>query len=115
VRSDDINRYLRAASGLDVTAKTFRTWGASMLAATALAAVGDDTPVSLRPRVVQQAMLVVSEHLGNTPTVCRASYVHPRVIETFNDGTLGRRWKKRPKRRQRDLIAEEHRLLQLLS
>ena len=60
-------------------------------------------------------METVAEHLGNTPAVCRASYVHPKIIDTFNDGTLGERWHKTPKRRPRRLIAEEHRFMQLLT
>ena len=114
VRSDDVNAYLRAASGLDATAKTFRTWGATLLAGSGLAAVADQTPPKLRPTVVRQAMVAVSAHLGNTPAVCRASYVHPLVIDAFNDGTLAERWNAPPTRRPRRLISEEHRLLQLL-
>jgi DNA topoisomerase I len=115
LHSDDINRYLRDISGIDATVKTFRIWGASVLAATGLAAVGDATPPRLRPMIVRRAMETVAEHLGNTPALCRASYVHPKIIDTFNDGTLGERWHVTPKRRPRRLIAEEHRFLQLLS
>ena len=115
VRSEDINRYLRDRSGIDATAKTFRTWGASVLAATGLAAVADETPPKLRPTIVRRAMETVAAHLGNTPAVCRASYVHPKIIDTFNDGTLGDRWQQTPKRRPRRLIAEEHRFLALLT
>jgi DNA topoisomerase-1 len=115
VHSDEINRYLRDITGIDATAKTFRTWGASVLAATGLAAVADATPPPLRPTIVRRAMETVAEHLGNTPAVCRASYVHPKIIDTFNDGTLAERWHSTPKRRPRRLIAEEHRFLQLLA
>jgi DNA topoisomerase-1 len=114
IRSDDVNIYLRRASDIDATAKTFRTWGATLLAAAGLAAVADDVPPDLRPRVVAQAMTIVADHLGNTPAVCRASYVHPVVITAFDQGCLGALWSAPPRRRPRDLVTEEHRLLHVL-
>ena len=113
VRSDDVNDYLTAATGLPITAKTFRTWGATLLAAVGLAAVGD-TPARLRPRVVLQTVDAVSQQLGNTPAVCRGSYIHPTVIDTFNAGSFGALWETRPPSRSRDLLPEEHRLLHVL-
>jgi DNA topoisomerase-1 len=114
VRSDDVNDYLAAATGLPVTAKTFRTWGATLLAAVGLAAV-EDTPARLRPRVVQQTVEVVARELGNTPTVCRGSYIHPIVIDTFNAGSFGSLWQARPPARPAELLAEERRLLNVLA
>jgi DNA topoisomerase IB len=113
VKSDDVNDYLRRVSGLDVTAKTFRTWGATVLAAAGLAAVAD-TAAPLRPRVIQQVVAAVADELHNTPAVCRASYIHPAVFDTFNAGTLEELWKARPRQRPRDLVSEEHHLLHVL-
>ncbi len=113
VRSDDVNDYLRTVSGFDVTAKTFRTWGATLLAAVGFDAVAE-TPPSLRPRMVPSVITAVAGELGNTPAVCRASYVHPGVVEAFDLGTLGELWHQRPRSRPRELIAEEHHLVHVL-
>ncbi|WP_420706929.1 DNA topoisomerase IB [Streptomyces sp. NRRL F-2664] len=88
VRAEDLNAYLRERSGQDVTAKDFRTWYATVLAAVALA-VSESTAGASRAhrgKVVARAVREVSEYLGNTPDVCRASYIHPRVIELYEGG-----------------------------
>ena len=87
VRSPDINAYLKAATGLDVSAKDFRTWGATVLAAVGLA-VTEPTKLSRtgRKRAIVRAVKEVAFYLGNTPTVARSSYIDPRVIDRFNDG-----------------------------
>jgi len=87
IKSHDINDYLREITGGDFTAKDFRTWHATVLCAVALA-VSDVAPVteSARKRAVTRAAKEVSHYLGNTPTVCRASYIDPRVIDLYNDG-----------------------------
>ncbi len=87
VKSSDINRYLAELTGGDVTAKDFRTWNATVLAAVALAVssrVGKSE--SARKRAVSRAVKEVSAYLGNTPAVCRASYIDPRVIDLFGEG-----------------------------
>ncbi|MDK9495889.1 DNA topoisomerase IB [Streptomyces katrae] len=84
----DLNAYLRDRSGQDVTAKDFRTWYATVLAAVALAVsegTADASPAH-RNGVVARAVREVSGYLGNTPAVCRASYIHPRVIELYEEG-----------------------------
>ena len=88
VRSSDINDYLRELSGLDITAKDFRTWHATVLAAVALA-VSWRAPSSAqgRKRAIRRAVCEVSEYLGNTPAVCRSSYVDPRVVDLYLDGS----------------------------
>ncbi|MFD8415222.1 DNA topoisomerase IB [Streptomyces sp. NPDC059650] len=88
VHAEDLNAYLRDRSGQDVTAKDFRTWYATVLAAVALAVSEDTAKASraLRSRVVARAVREVSDYLGNTPAVCRASYIDPRVIELYEDG-----------------------------
>ena len=87
VTGADINDYLREISGGDYTAKDFRTWHATVLAAVGLAvserAAGRD---SARKRAVARVVAEVADYLGNTPAVARASYIDPRVIELYQDG-----------------------------
>lgn len=87
IKSHDINDYLREITGGDFTAKDFRTWHATVLCAVGLA-VSDVAPASesARKRAVTRAVKEVAHYLGNTPTVCRASYIDPRVIDLYNDG-----------------------------
>jgi DNA topoisomerase-1 len=88
VKSADINAYIKEFSGGDFTAKDFRTWNASVLAATALAVSAEALkgPTS-RKRALVRCFQEVSHYLGNTPAVCRSSYVDPRVIDRFRGGT----------------------------
>jgi DNA topoisomerase-1 len=114
VQSNDVNDYLRAASGMDATAKDFRTWRATCLGASVLA--GRPVPASEREARsgVQEAATVVSETLRNTPAVCRASYIHPMVIDRYTDGSLAGLWPAAAPRGPRGLDADERRLLALL-
>jgi DNA topoisomerase-1 len=82
-----VNDYLRVTTGGDMTAKDFRTWHATVIAATALAATDEpgDTKLSRR-RAVRKAMVEVSDYLGNTPAIAKASYVDPRVVDLYEDG-----------------------------
>jgi DNA topoisomerase IB len=88
VKSTTVNDYLREVSGLDMSAKDFRTWHATVLMAAVLAR--EPAPASRRgrDRVISAGYVEVSEALGNTPAVCRASYVDPRVIDLYHDGTV---------------------------
>ncbi|MEV7330332.1 DNA topoisomerase IB [Micromonospora sp. NPDC093244] len=88
VRSDEVNGYLRDASGGEMTAKDFRTWHATVLAATELATVGLARSVTARRRAVAAVMREVADLLGNTPTVARTSYVDPRVVDLYHDGVV---------------------------
>ncbi len=89
VRSPEINEYLQEATGDDFTAKDFRTWAATMLAAIALAVSGEVAHTRTgRKRAVVRAVKEVSPYLGNTPAVCRASYIDPRVIDAYNGGLI---------------------------
>jgi DNA topoisomerase I len=87
VRSEEINDYIHEKIGDEFTAKNFRTWHGTVLAAVALA--GEERPSSeaAAKRAVVRAVDQVSEALGNTPAVCRASYIDPRVLDRFRDGT----------------------------
>ena len=92
VRSSDVNDYVRDHSGLEATAKTFRTWNATVYTATALAAAPQAESAREGKSTVMAMLKVVSAELNNTPAVCRRSYIHPAVIDTYLDGTLADRW-----------------------
>jgi DNA topoisomerase-1 len=95
VGSGDVNDYLRDVTGLDASAKDFRTWAATVTAAAELAPEDiNGTDADRRARVVQ-AIDTVAEHLGNTRAVCRKCYVHPDVMDGYFDGSLGRSWAQR--------------------
>jgi DNA topoisomerase-1 len=88
VGSSDVNDYLRTITGEDYTAKDFRTWSGTVLAAMALRefeAVDSDTQAK---KNVVRAIESVAERLGNTPSVCRKCYVHPAVLDSYLDGTM---------------------------
>ncbi|HEX6755915.1 MAG TPA: DNA topoisomerase IB, partial [Mycobacteriales bacterium] len=89
VKSSTVNDYLREMSTVDMTAKDFRTWHATVLMAAALGGHGPvPRSVTARRRAVRAGYVRVSDALGNTPAVCRASYVDPRVVDLFHDGTV---------------------------
>jgi DNA topoisomerase-1 len=84
---DLVNEYLREASGLDASAKDFRTWHATVLASASLAeAPGPEASKTARKRAVAATMREVAEYLGNTPTLARSSYVDPRVVDAYDEG-----------------------------
>jgi DNA topoisomerase I len=96
VHAEDVNTYIKLISGGDFTAKDFRTWNATVLAAVALAGADADAEgqdkakpkpkrqtATSRRRVVNAAVKTVAAYLGNTPAVCRASYIDPRVIDRY--------------------------------
>jgi DNA topoisomerase-1 len=88
IGSDDVNAYLREISGQDLTAKDFRTWAGTVLAARALAVLGRARNERITRDRVLQAIDVVSARLGNTRAVCRKCYVHPGVIDAYAAGDL---------------------------
>lgn len=88
VRSEDINEYVKLITAREHSAKDFRTWNATVLAAVALAMEGADaTTKTARKRAVSAAIKAVAAYLGNTPAVCRASYIDPRVIDRYQSGS----------------------------
>jgi DNA topoisomerase IB len=91
LQASDVNEHIRELFGLDVTAKDFRTWHATVHVAMALghSVLQPKPPRSrtARSKVVRQAIVGASELLGNTPTVCRSSYVDPRVIDLYESET----------------------------
>jgi DNA topoisomerase IB len=92
VTSDEINAYVKTAVGLDVSAKDFRTWHGTVLGSVAMATEylmhPADRPWSKTAldKAIRRSVVAVSETLGNTPTVCRGSYINPRVVELFRGG-----------------------------
>jgi DNA topoisomerase I len=86
ITSDDVNAYLRQISGRDITAKDFRTWGGTMLAALELRAMGRASSRSEADRNIIRAIDAVSERLGNTRAVCRKYYIHPQLLAAYHLG-----------------------------
>lgn len=88
VTSADINAYLKEVIGKEVSAKDFRTWHATVLTAVGLA-VSTQAPTSAtgRKRAVTRVVKEVAQYLGNTPAVCRSSYIDPRILDLYDDGT----------------------------
>jgi DNA topoisomerase IB len=87
VRSTDINEYIQARAGEEFSAKDFRTWHGTVLAAVELAQLGHESRKGSRETAVREAVRRVADRLGNTPAVCRSSYIDPRVLDRFRDGT----------------------------
>jgi DNA topoisomerase IB len=86
VKSVDINAYIKDVTGGDFSAKDFRTWAATVLAAVALAVSAEARSATARKRAVARAYQEVAHYLGNTPAVSRASYVDPRVVDRYLAG-----------------------------
>ena len=91
ISSDDVNAYLRTITGRDITAKDFRTWAGTMLAAKALAEIGPAQSATQGRRNVVRAVEQVATWLRNTPAVSRRAYVHPDVIDAYRQGDVVRR------------------------
>jgi DNA topoisomerase-1 len=110
ISSTEVNDYLREASGEDFTAKDFRTWGGTLLA---LLCLQDSEPVESKTQVkrnIVQTVKNVAEQLGNTTAVCRKYYIHPAVIEAYEDGSFAEVMRKchaKVKRASNGLRAEE--------
>lgn len=117
VKPSQINAYIKSVTGADYSAKDFRTWGASLLAAVELAEVGAcDDERQIQKKIVG-AVKKVAEQLGNTPAVCRSSYIHPNILKAYSRGLVLDAFT--PRRRQRatqvesGLKSEELSLLEL--
>jgi DNA topoisomerase-1 len=91
ITSADVNGFLFEISAQNFTAKDFRTWKATVLAATTLSQLmGRKTTIRAGTKIVMATVKRVADHLGNTPAICKKSYIHPAVFQCFSDGTLGR-------------------------
>ncbi|HMN73754.1 MAG TPA: DNA topoisomerase IB [Rhodoblastus sp.] len=113
VASGDVNEYLRELTGFDFTAKTFRTWAGTVLAARALAMQPTAETKTGRKRATVAAVREVAARLGNTAAVCRASYIHPAIFEAYETGALHAAFKRAPEE-VADWIEDEKRVLGLL-
>ncbi len=114
----DLNRYIKEATGAEFSSKDFRTWGGTLLAATELAEIGCGDDEKETQKNIVAAVKRVAEQLGNTPAVCRASYIHPLVIDSYCKGTSIAEFRPRRSRRitriEQDYEPEERALLKLL-
>jgi DNA topoisomerase-1 len=88
ITSTDVNAYLRQITGRDITAKDFRTWAGTVLAALALDEIQGFDSATHAKRNVRAAIAHVAARLGNTPTICRQCYVHPQVLSAYLGGRL---------------------------
>ena len=88
IKSQDVNGYLREITGEDFTAKDFRTWAGTVLAAVALNHLDVSESKTEAKKNVKNAISAVAKILGNTPAVCRKCYVHPAVLETYLNGNM---------------------------
>ena len=86
ITSEEVNAYLKEITGEDFTAKDFRTWAGTVLAAIALNAVGGFETKKQAKANIKNAISAVSKLLGNTPAICRKCYIHPAVLESYLDG-----------------------------
>jgi DNA topoisomerase-1 len=83
-----VNEYLKQITEQDFTAKDFRTWAGTTIAACALLDCGECETKTEAKKNVAQAIESAAHHLGNTPAICRKSYVHPEIIDAYLDGSL---------------------------
>jgi DNA topoisomerase IB len=119
VTSEEINAYVKATVGLDVSAKDFRTWHGTVLASVALATeylthpAGRAWTRTSLDKAIRRSVTAVSETLGNTPAVCRGSHINPRVVELFRDGVTVERAVSRIMRRM-DPVEDPDRTVGLL-
>jgi len=81
--SEDVNAYLRSITGQEFTAKDFRTWGASVLAARLLVECGAGDSAAKNLKMIRSTVKEVAHSLRNTPTVCRKYYIHPHILESY--------------------------------
>ncbi len=86
IDSADVNNYLREISGQDFTAKDFRTWFGTVVAAKALSELEKGDTATQQKKNISQAIEAASQRLGNTPTICRKCYVHPAILEAYQEG-----------------------------
>jgi DNA topoisomerase-1 len=118
VTSSDVNAYLKEISGEDITAKDFRTWHGTVLAAMALSEFQKFDSQAGAKKNIRDAINRVAARLGNTPTICRKCYVHPEILTTYIEGSLLLEVKNRVEAELRDDLAglkpEEAAVLTLL-
>lgn len=118
VTPSQINAYLKAATAPEFSSKDFRTWGATVLAAVAFADIGPSETEAEKKKNIVRVVRLVAEELGNTPAVCRSSYIHPAVIDAYCGGSTIEEFtpprSRKIKRKAADLDPEEKALIRLL-
>ncbi|HSK74529.1 MAG TPA: hypothetical protein VK892_22700 [Pyrinomonadaceae bacterium] len=118
VKAKDINQYLKEITAPEFSAKDFRTWGGTLLTAVELADLGTAEDEKQIKKNICNAVKRVAEQLGNTPTVCRGSYIHPAVIKSYEKGVTLEEFTAKKKRKIRrireDYEPEEKALMRLL-
>lgn len=119
VRPLEINTYLKTATSPEFSSKDFRTWGATLLAAIELAELGAAEDEKQIKKHIVNAVKKVAEKLGNTPAVCRSSYIHPAVLRAYERGILLDEFRPRKarniKRIENELEPEERALLRFFN
>lgn len=116
IKAKEINDYLKGITAPEFSAKDFRTWGGTLLAALELAEIGAADDDKLLKKNIVKAVKKVAEQLGNTPSVCRSSYIHPKVIKSYENGkTLAEFTKKKNRKinRKAKIEPEEEALIKL--
>jgi DNA topoisomerase-1 len=88
IGSADVNQYLRETTGQDFTAKDFRTWAGTVLAARELHAIGPAGSETAAKKAVVEVVKTVARHLGNRPATCRKYYIHPAIVDSYMVGSL---------------------------
>ena len=118
VKPGDINSYIKETTSPEFSSKDFRTWGGTLMAALELAEIGSGEDEQIRKKNIVRAVKTVAGHLGNTPTVCRGSYIHPTVLAAYERGiTLDEFTTKKLRsirRIENDYEPEERALIKLL-
>ncbi len=118
IKPSDINHYIKTGTSAEFSAKDFRTWGGTLLAAVALAEKGKAADQKQVKKNILYAVRKVSERLGNTPSVCRSYYIHPTVFECYEKGVTLEDFRSRKRRAirhtQPGYEPEEQALMKLL-
>jgi DNA topoisomerase I len=114
IDSNDVNEYIRAIAGEEFSAKYFRTWAGTLLAARALSAVARAETKTEEKQRIAAAITDVAQRLGNTPSVCRNCYVHPAVLEHYADGVLQLPPPLAPSKRPKTALSTEEKALRRL-
>lgn len=115
VHASDVNDYLKRVSGCEVTAKDFRTWAGTVIAAQFVRALTPATSQKEAKRNIVRAVEVVAQRLRNTKSVCRSCYIHPHVLDAYLEGRLNDALTRHGTRHKHPLLShEEHVLMQIL-
>lgn len=107
IKAKEVNDYLKSVTSPEFSAKDFRTWGGTLMAALELAEIGVAADNNILKKNIVKAVKKVAEQLGNTPTVCRSSYIHPTVIKSYEKGKTLAEFTTKRKRKIKQLAENE--------